>query len=204
MSLSYDIFNYESEKLYNLVDVVDKFSEYYGYSINKIEKLLTNSVIVTWDEIEKKLRDDVIGKKQMLDKKQFYNYYQKNLNILRIKGVELINIINYLCNLSNSCEFNDYYENKLEKMEIYHHSSILKGKDINTILIVIFNLLKEFNNNINIINSSYTYLNTGSSVWVVSPYCKKYLPNKELIVFEDEYDKNRNDKTSFLIKRRKK
>ena len=38
MSLSYNIFNYESEKLYNLVDVVDKFSEYYGYSINKIEK----------------------------------------------------------------------------------------------------------------------------------------------------------------------
>lgn len=205
MKTSYEIYEYEEKKLYNFTDVVDKFKDYYGITIEQMEYLLKSYPIYPWSELinELKKHNHSITEKELNDKEISYNYYQTILFNLSIKGIELINIIKYLKTLSTNHEENIIYEKKLNTFEIYHYSSILKGKDINRILKVVHNLLLQFDNSITNINSINTYLNSNSNIWMLNTHNKKYIPNKKLAVFDDEYDKNLSDKTSFIMRRRR-
>ena len=189
-------------KLYNFLDIINELTNYYNITLEEIEYLLKNYNIKTWDEIKTYLTKEKYTELEIQKRKITYNIYNKKINNLSLKGIELINIIKYLCEIINSNKYNEYYENKLQIMDIFHYSCILKGQDINKILDILFNLINQFNNSIEHINNFNTYDEVEYDEFSLIYGGERICPNKNLIVYDDEHDKNLTDKTSFITKRK--
>lgn len=194
------IYKFEDLKLYNFFDVVNNFSLYYDLNLGEIENYLVNVEILNWEVICESLRKRGIN--NIESKVMTYEVYKKSLDNLMKKGLELVEIIRYLCDVNNIVNRNDIYENKLEDANIYHYGCILTGNGINKILIVLYHLINEVNNFKNKINLIDTYVGYGSDSFMISYDEEQIYPNRSLVVYDDEWSKNLLDKTSFIVKRK--
>lgn len=186
---------YENEKLYNFIDIVNNFKFYYGYSIEELEKLFYEYTVMEWHFIFRKLSNLNLINFNIIESEKLYYVYLKSLTNLSVKGNEIVTLINNLCVCGNV---------DLEDVGIYHYATILKGSDVKKILIVLFHIIKEFKEYLAKINLISTYCNSGYSEFSLNYGGDRIYPNSELFIFEDEYNKNLLDKTSLIVKRKKK
>jgi len=195
-----DIVCYADRKLYDFDEVIGNFDKYYGLSIEEISNLFSFCSIMEWDEIYDKLEDIGFTNNDIMSRYFTYEFYNKTFLNLKIKGLELVDLVKYLYNLK-VVDYDVFYENKLHVCDISHFGSLLIGKDINRILIVMYHLLKRFYEVIEKINLIDTYIDNKNLV------CKSAIvidgdnayPSDSLIVYDDE-DKDLLDKTSFIVR----
>lgn len=197
-----NIENYDDLKLYDISDFINKFKVFYKLDLHEIEDLFNNYNILKWDEVEKYLIDNGFNNREIADKYSSYVFYEKSLDNLKIKGLELINIFKYLINSKKSLECNDKYEDLLDSVGIYHYSSILKGVDINRLSIVIYHLVNSFNFYLEKVNSFNSYLGYGIDKFALIYGGDRIFPNKDLIANIDDYEVNLFDKTSLYTKKK--
>lgn len=195
-----DVVNkYNEDKLYNIVDVKEKFKDYFGVTLEELEfyfstyNIVDKNEVINYLKMESKgyLQIEEIIENRMLE----YEYYDKVLKILSRKALNYLMIIKYLCNCK---ERNEYQEKILEEVQIYHYSSIVTGSDINRLLIVLFHLLKKFNSTLETANNKQDYLTQRISSGSLR-YEKDELYPSEKLIMKDEYYL---DKTSLKMKRK--
>ena len=191
------------EKLYNLSDIVIKFKKYFGYSIEELKEKFLNYNVCYWEVISDYLEDKNITGNEKCYRQVDYNYYKKSLSILSDKGLQIIGIIEYLC---NDNKHNIFLEKNFEDLEMYHYGSVMKGKDINKIIILLFHLLNKFNETLKKVNNLDHYLKTHIDSFAINYGGKRIYPNEELIVFLDNENYSNVDlfdKTSFVVNKRR-
>jgi len=189
---------YQDKKLYNMMEVVEKFSEYFNMSLEELEIYFSNYSII---EREKFLNcinfenSECVYLREIVNNKiAEYDYYCKVLEILSGKALTYLMLIKYLCNCK---EKNSSYEQILEEAQIYHYSSIMVGEGINKFLVVLFHLLNKFSNTLELVNNKDFILNKMSMGFV--NYDKEEIYPSENLVIKDNYY---GDKTSFYVKRK--
>ena len=156
--------------------------------------------VVEWETISSTLRDIGINNDDIVTRNFTYEFYYKSLSNLKNKGLELVELIEYLNGLK-IINYNTLYESKLQLIDVSHFGSLLIGGDINRILIVMYHLLKEFNDTLAKINSIDTYVDYSNLInkSVIFVEGDSVYPNDSLIVYDNE-DKNLLDKTSFIVR----
>lgn len=188
---------YNEDKLYNIVEVKEKFKDYFGVTLEELEVYFGNYNLVDKNEILNYLKRECNGYLQMeeiIENRMLeYDYYDKVLKILSNKGLSYLMLINYLCNCK---ERNDYQEKILEEVQIYHYSSIVTGSDINRLLIVMFHLLKRFNSTLETANNKQDYLSQRLSSGMLKYEVEELCPSEKLMIIDDYY----LDKTSLKKK----
>lgn len=194
----YDIVGkYNEDKLYNIIDVKEKFKDYFGMTLEELESYFGNYNLINKNEILNYLKKYYNGSfklDKIIDNRMLeYDYYDKVLKILSGKGLNYLMIIKYLCNCK---ERNAYHEKMLEDVQIYHYSSIVTGSDINRLLIVIFYLLKKFNSTLETANNKQDYLSQKLSSGMLKYEVDELYPSDKLIMKDDYY----LDKTSLKVK----
>lgn len=193
-----DVVSYNKCKLYDFSDVINKFEEFFDLNLEEIEELLNNSYIIEWSELYDKLIKNGVNIERSEQILLNYEFYKKTLFNLRMKGLELVDLIKYL-NLLKVVDYKENYELKLDAVGIYHFSSILKGKDINRILVIMYHLLNQFNENLKKINSIDSYICSNNLINTYFNVNDEHIyPNRDLVVYDDE-NKYLLDKTSFIV-----
>ena len=195
-----NILECNNEKLYNLGDIVVKFKKYYGYSIEELKEIFLNYNVCYWEVISDYLDDKNIIGNDKCYRQVDYNYYKKSLSILSKKGLEVIDIIDYLCNIDN---VDLVYENSLDKLEMYHYASVMKGEDINRLLILLFHLVNKFKSLLDKVNDMDTYLVSHLDKFAINYGGDRIYPNKDLIICLGDVDESGVDlfdKTSFVVR----
>lgn len=195
-----DIVCFFDRKLYNFNEVINEFNNYYGLSVEEIKTLFNRCFVVEWETISSTLRDIGINNDDIVTRNFTYEFYYKSLSNLKNKGLELVELIEYLNGLK-IINYNTLYESKLQLIDVSHFGSLLIGGDINRILIVMYHLLKEFNDTLAKINSIDTYVDYSNLInkSVIFVEGDSVYPNDSLIVYDNE-DKNLLDKTSFIVR----
>jgi len=197
-----NIESYEDLKLYDISDFINKFKIFYKLDLDGIENLFSNYNILKWNEVEKYLMDNGFSDREVFDKYNSYLFFEKSLDNLKIKGLELISILRYLVDSKTNLESNDSYEDLLDSVGIYHFTSILTGVGIKKIYIVIYHLVNSFNFYLEKVNSLDTYLGYGVDKFALIYGGDKIFPNRDLVVDVDDYDVNLFDKTSLHVKKK--
>ena len=193
---------YDDLKLYDISDFINKFKRFYKLDLEEIENLFNNYNILVWNEIEKYLMENDFNTREIADKYSSYLFYEKSLDNLKTKGLYLISILKYLVDSKKNLDYNDDYEDLLNRVGIYHYSSILKGVDINKLSIVIYHLVNSFNFYLDKVNSFETYLGYGIDKFTLIYGGDRIFPNRELVVDINDYEVNLFDKTSLYTKKR--
>lgn len=194
-----DIVCYDKNKLYDFNGIVSKFKEYFNLDIDEIENMLINCSIIEWEDVKNNLLSGNYNLDEIERRYFTYNYYRKNILNLKDKGIELTKLIKYL-NDGNIIELDNYYEDILKSINIYHFGSLLRGQGINKILVVVYHLLINFYQLLEVIELADTYLNDKNLLNMTAIDIDgdtAYL-NDSLIVWDNEY-KNLLDKTSFIV-----
>ena len=195
-----DIFDiikrYDEDNLYNIRTVIKEFSTYFELSIEEMLELFQKYVIISSESIYNYLKEINIDNLNIIftNRVKDYHYYKETLEILSNKALMLLDLINYLAVSNGNTNVNEY-EKRLKELQIYHYSSIVKGKDINRILIVLFHIIKKFNQTLENVNDIYKYSNQRINIYDVST--DVYYPSKTLIS-----EPFKLDKTSFYLKRK--
>ena len=114
-----------------------------------------------------------------------------------MKALKCLELVKYLCNCE---EKNNSYEQLLIDAEINHYSSILIGKNVNKILIVLFHLLKRFSGILKVMNKEDNFCLQRFSIGFLGSVKEELYPNEELVVVDGYYI----DKTSFNVKKKRK
>lgn len=197
-----NIESYDDLKLYDISDFINKFKIFYKLDLDGIENLFSNYNILKWNEVEKYLMDNGFSDREVFDKHNSYLFFEKSLDNLKIKGLELISILRYLVDSKTNLESNDSYEDLLDSVGIYHFTSILTGVGIKKIYIVIYHLVNSFNFYLEKVNSLDTYLGYGVDKFALIYGRDKIFPNRDLVVDVDDYDVNLFDKTSLHVKKK--
>lgn len=189
---------YQDEKLYNIKDVIVKFKEYYGLTLEELENYLSNYKVMDKEEILSYIKleyQECCSLKEIFDKRMIeYNYYDKVLKILSTKGLNYLMIIKYL---SDCKDKNISKEKILEDIEIYHYSSVVTGRDINRLLIVLFHLLTKFNKTLDTINEKKGFLNQRLCIDSLMFEQEELYPSEKLIMIDEYY----LDKTSLKTRK---
>lgn len=197
-----NIESYDDLKLYDISDFINKFKIFYKLDLDGIENLFSNYNMLKWNEVEKYLMDNGFSDREVFDKHNSYLFFEKSLDNLKIKGLELISILRYLVDSKTNLESNDSYEDLLDSVGIYHFTSILTGVGIKKIYIVIYHLVNSFNFYLEKVNSLDTYLGYGVDKFALIYGRDKIFPNRDLVVDVDDYDVNLFDKTSLHVKKK--
>lgn len=197
-----NIESYDDLKLYDISDFINKFKIFYKLDLDGIENLFSNYNILKWNEVEKYLMDNGFSDREVFDKHNSYLFFEKSLDNLKIKGLELISILRYLVDSKTNLESNDSYEDLLDSVGIYHFTSILTGVGIKKIYIVIYHLVNSFNFYLEKVNSLDTYFGYGVDKFALIYGGDKIFPNRDLVVDVDDYDVNLFDKTSLHVKKK--
>ena len=193
---------YDDLKLYDISDFIKKFKIFYNLDLEEIETLFNNYNILKWSEVEKYLIDNGFNDREIADKYNSYLFFEKSLDNLKAKGLELISILRYLVDSKTNLEPNDSYEDLLDSVGIYHFSSVLTGVGMNKLSIVIYHLINSFNFYLEKINSLDTYLGYGIDKFALIYGGDKIFPNRDLVVNVDDYEVNLFDKTSLHMKKK--
>ena len=140
----------EDNKVYNLQNVLDDFSNYFGMSFLEVENLFFD-----YKMIDKKLICNSIYSMEI------YYYFQSYLAILSHKAIRYLMILKYIATDNNVCEEDEWYEAILKNLGIFHFGRIMSGSEINKILICLANTMNEFQSVLKFANSfdSYSYDN---------------------------------------------
>ena len=197
MELCEVISKYSEDKLYNIIEVKEKFKDYFGMSIEEMVAFFSNYNVIQKEEILNYLKmeyknyfclEEVVNNR-MLE----YDYHNKVLKILSFKGISYLMLINYLCD----CREKDQSKEKvLEDVQIYHYSSIVTGSDINRLLVVMFHLLKKFNSTLETVNNKQDYLSQRLSSGMLKYEMDELYPSENLMIVDDYF----LDKTSLKAK----
>ena len=194
-----DIVCYDNNKLYDFSIVVDNFKESFGFDIDEMELFFNQYSSLKWEDIIKELSANGFSCSEILNREFTYKFYEKTLFNLKSKGNELISLVRYLKE-KRVIDYDVDIEDKLKCVEVSHFGSLLSGKSINKILVVIYHLLNNFNNALDNINSIDNYLDNKKLISrsaVVIDGDIAY-PSDSLIVYDDEY-RDLLDKTSFIV-----
>ena len=193
---------YDDLKLYDISDFIKKFKIFYNLDLEEIETLFNNYNILKWSEVEKYLIDNGFNDREIADKYNSYLFFEKSLDNLKSKGLELISILRYLVDSKTNLEPNDSYEDLLDSVGIYHFSSVLTGVGMSKLSIVIYHLINSFNFYLEKINSLDTYLGYGIDKFALIYGGDRIFPNRDLVVNVDDYEVNLFDKTSLHMKKK--
>ena len=198
-----DIFDiikkYDRDNLYNIRTVIKEIPSYFGLSIEEMLDIFQKYFIISKESIynylscEYKENSSIILK----DREYDYYYYSKTLEILSNKVLNLLDLLNYLAVSTGNTNIN-IYEKKLKELQIYHYSDIVKGEDIERILVVLFHIIKMFDQTLNEINDVCKYKDKRINTLLLDVYDDKNYPSKTLVT-----DFFKSDKTSFKTKRKK-
>lgn len=197
-----NIESYDDLKLYDISDFINKFKKFYKLDLGEMESLFNNYKILSWSEIEKYLINDGFNNREINDKYDSYLFFEKSLDNLKSKGLELISILRYLVDSKTNLELNDSYEDLLDSVGIYHFSSVLTGVGMSKLSIVIYHLINSFNFYLEKVNSLDTYLGYGIDKFALIYGGDRIFPNRNLAVNVDDYEVNLFDKTSLHMKKK--
>ncbi len=197
----------DDERIYNLKDIINNFSNYFGFSFEELNNIFANYEILTYDAIGKYIRDyknkmfefkfdrniDVseILKKRKVD----YDFFKKTLAILSAKGLRYLELLEYMGNMNSDIDRVDEFESVIEELGIFHYGSILKGIDINRLLSKINNIINLFDDNLDKINSLSTYDSQNIDNFALIMGGDGLYPLESLVA-KDNYI---SDKTSFNL-----
>lgn len=161
---------YIDEGMYNICDVVGNFSDYFGMSLEQMLELFQNYEMVSLgnvifyvshnlDKVFECRSGDCYSFNELLVRvKRDYEYLRKNLDILSKKGIQYLNLFQYLERVDcRQNKLENFYEAQLKEMGFFHYRSVLIGSDLKFILLAFFNTLKEFENRLHEINDLSTY-----------------------------------------------
>lgn len=154
---------FDNDKIYNVEDVVNNFSSYFGISFEEMVKLYSNYSII--DEVDvwnyvfynfDKMYECSIGfyGKEIITSKRLrdYFYYKELLAVLGHKGINYLNVLKYVADSNNIFAEDDFYEKALENLEVFHFSKGMTGKHLNKIMIALYHIMNEFKSNLKEIN----------------------------------------------------
>ena len=208
---SYNKYNIDKEKIYNLKDILDNFTNYYGISFNNLKNLFAKYEIISLEIVENyilgnknrmyetKFENEIDAKKIFEKRVIDYKYFKKTLKILSNKGLKYLELLEYIGNMECDLERISQKEELLNELDIFHYGSILKGNDILKLLKKLNNVINSFNNTLHKINSLETYNNQTIDKFALI-FGKNDLYPEESLVVTDDYI---NDNTSFYVANKK-
>ena len=194
-----EIVCYDDRKVYDFVSVVDKFKDYFGVDIDEINDMFMGSYVLKWEDLCEKLQDYGLDDDEINNRKFTYSFYNKTLLNLRTKGMNFVDLIKYL-NDGEVIKCDEKCENILSSANMFHFGSLLNGKSINKILVLMYHLLNNFDEALKTINLVDNYLDNNKliNLTIVTIDGETAYPSDSLIVYDDEY-KDLLDKTSFIV-----
>lgn len=213
--LNFD-FGLEGEGLYNIRDVLDNFSTYFGSDFrelsfmfynyplqliesNQLREYVENNLsFMEESRFQKDVCMDAVMKRVMRD----YQYFEKKLSILSNKGLQFLDLLCYLTNLQDQFKEQDCYEKQLKILGIFHYNSVMIGKDIQTILVAFGNLLKQFFECLEKMNRLETYHTGSIDSFAVHYGAERIYPCPSLVLENSFLEENVIDKTSIIPKKR--
>lgn len=195
---------YDLDSLYNLKEELQKEKGMLeDINLIQLKCLFTEYQIIEFSEIEEYIKQNKSKiyeskysnydeKNIIASRKKDYQYLFKTVKTLSEKGLELLEVIDYL---KNGDEFEDK-EQILLKMQINHYKQILSGYDIIRLISVLAKIKKEFIKNLGKINNVETY-----HLEIIDNFTLKYATNlyPTKFLYQPEKDKIL-DKTSIAPK----
>lgn len=200
----------EEENLYDMGMVLKDLPNFLGKSFSEIEGLFQEYSIVSFDEVSsyialesrqmKETRYGASVNEIIQNRKRDYEYFCRGIEILSKKGICYMELFSYLRDLGQSrMNLKEGYEKLLYEMGIFHFGSVIKGRDINSMLIVFSRVLDQFSEKLKLVNDFTTY-----HVQTIDDFAWNYgkerclFPSTDLVVSDDDM---LDDNTSFRSRR---
>lgn len=198
-------FSFGDKKIYNVLDVVQNFGDYFGMSFQELQEMFLQFQVLSWEEVqfyiqhhldfmwEARFTKDVNMTVIVARRKMDYDFFYKNLIILRDKGLAYLELLEYLASRKNDEDRDLQYENMLEQFEIFHYSSVLSGEHLNKIFIPLKHVFQRFCIYHQKMNTLTTYDHQTVDSFMLTYGRDRIYPPASLVVDVDEP----NDRTSY-------
>lgn len=195
--------------LYDMIDVLNNLECYIDIDLNSlVEKFCCGNNITSVDEVisyctnnfdrlsESNFCESITS--DVIDSRiRDYEILLESYNIYKHKGLELIELMQYII-ISGKINFVDGdKELYLKKLDIYHKNSVVSGRDIVGMLVSLRNINMKLDMVISKINNMENY-HRKQFDWYTQSFKDMVLPSKSLI-----YDTNKKDITCIRLNRKR-
>lgn len=159
----------DSEKIQNVEELINHFSQYFGINFEEMKQVFLNCNFISETDIVNYIKNN---KEKMWENQaqmnvdiniiitsriQYYQQMKNKLLILANRGLNYLEIINYIANSLNIFEENKFYETILKKLDLFHYGKHMMVEDINYLINTITHIYQEYSKLLRKINHLETY-----------------------------------------------